>query len=274
MNRPYDGIDTAGTLSPAKCEKLREAGISFVVRYLVPNEGATAWKALTAKEADVIRAAGLAIMLCWETTASRVKGGASAGAEDGKKTRELAEGMGIPVGAVIYFAADYNVPASDYEAVDAYIRAARIALGKYSAGLYGHEKICDHVSGHCTHLWQCVAWSNEFIDAADVIQYEWQGGANAKALAERVGVLVDLDAAVSLDGMWLPATYADGGDVTYTQPQTQTPSTETSDALKWAKSVGIYTDDMKDVTQTAVMLYRYNRIIMPEDNKKYSGLLE
>lgn len=265
----YDGIDTSQKLTAEQAKALKDIGMHFVVRYLVPNEGDTAWKALTQEEADIIRSAGLYLMLCFESSATRVRGGAENGAEDGKIARALAEQMHIPLGTVIYFAADYNVPAKDYPAVDAYIRAARVALGKYSAGLYGHENICEHVSAHCTHLWQCVAWSNMFIDAAKVRQYQWQGGPEAMAIKNQIGVAVDLDAADTLDGMWPPKNvYEDGDGVIYEySAQAKRTQNETAPALKWARECGIITEDMTDCDRIAVIFRRYhNTFIQPEDD--------
>lgn len=255
MNRPHDGIDTAAKITAKTAKILREEGYSFVARYLVPNSGGTAWKALTAAEAKVIRDAGLAVMLCWETTASRVKGGAVYGEEDALTAQKLAETMSIPAGTVIYFAADYNVPDVDMPAVSDYIAAAIDNIGKYEVGLYGHENLVKTMSDiYAIRFWQCVAWSNEFADAAGVIQYEWQGGDNAKALTNKIGVAVDLDAAVSLDGMWKPA-------------EAEQPKYSEADlAHKWCVSMKITDDTMRDVSQTELMLWRYHNIYTPEDN--------
>lgn len=259
MNRPYNGIDTAARITAKAAQILREEGFSFVARYLVPNSGSLAWKALTAAEAKIIRDAGLAIMFCWETTASRVKGGEAAGAEDGARARKLAEEMVVPAGATIYFAADYNVPADDYDAVDGYLAAAMLNSGHYAVGLYGHEKLVDAMKErYDLRYWQCVAWSNQFSDAAGVIQYGWQGCAEAKAVEAKVGFTVDLDAAASLDGMWLPETPKDY---------------EAEDAHKWCIEMGISDDTMRDVSQTELMFYRYHKLTVPDDYKTSSGLL-
>lgn len=258
MNRPYNGIDTAAKITANAAKILREEGFSFVARYLVPNSGNTAWKALTASEVKDIRDARLAVMLCWEATASRVKGGAAAGAEDGRTVRKLGEGMGVPAGTVIYFAADYNVPASDYDAVDAYLDAAMMNCGLYIAGLYGHENVVNAMAKRgYKHFWQCVAWSNEFSDAAEAIQYQWQGSPDALAVKDKIGVAVDLDSAASLNGMWLPEPV----------------NTEAEDAHKWCIDMGISDDTMRDVSQTELMFYRYHKLTAPEDYKTSSGLL-
>lgn len=207
----FEGIDTAVKITAEQARNLRSAGISFAARYLVPETGATAWKALTAREAQDIREAGLALMLCWETTADRCKGGATAGAEDGAKAAALAGEMGVPMGTCIYFAADYDVPESDIPAVEAYYRAARIACSPYNAGIYGGERVVSALSAITAWLWQCVAWSDSFVPYATVRQYQWQGSPDAKALAAKVGFAVDLDSAETLAGMWMP-TKNDGED--------------------------------------------------------------
>ena len=199
----YQGIDTAARITPSAAEKLRENGVSFAVRYLIP---ARYWNAMTAEEAADIRAAGLALMLCWETTAERAKGGAAAGAEDGLKARELAEAMGVPIGTVIYFAVDFDAQPEDMEDIDAYFRAARIGVGKYNAGIYGGRRVVSALVNTTSWLWQCVAWSDSFVPYATVIQYQWQGSPDAKALSEKVGAAVDLDSATTLAGMWMPKT--------------------------------------------------------------------
>lgn len=260
MEMKYLGIDTAAKISASAAQILRQNDILFAVRYLVPESGNTAWKALSAAEAEDIRSAGVAVMLCWETTANRVKGGASAGAADATTAKALAEDMGIPAGTAIFFAADYNVPDNDFSAVYDYLYAASVAAKPYAVGLYGHEKVVHAMAERkvCKYFWQCCAWSNMLDDATQVWQYQWQGGAEALALAEIVGFSVDLDSAASLDGMWMP----------------EKKSTEEEDALRWAREMGIIDDTMRDVTQTAVMLWRYHRIYSNEDEKKYSGLVE
>jgi len=255
----YSGIDTAARISAQSANTLKENGIDFAVRYLVPESGITAWKALTKAEANDIRAAGLALMLCWELTGNRVKGGTEAGAADGLRAWHLADAIGVPAGTVIYFAADYNAPAADFDEIEAYLTAAQRNLEQYRAGLYGHEALVREMAarGVCRHFWQCVAWSNQFDAAATVRQYAWQGAAEAKALAAKVGFAVDLDSCETLSGMWLPPA----------------PPTEAENAHAWALRMGIVDETMRDVGQLELALWRYHRIFSAEDTKNASGLL-
>lgn len=195
----YEGVDTAARLTAEQAKILRSEGVSFVARYLVPEKYG---KALTAQEAAILRENGLAVMLCWETTAKRMLGGAAAGAEDGAAAWNLAQALGVPSGTAIYFAADWDVQESEIPACEAYFRAAQIAVAPYNAGVYGGQRVIAALCCETAWLWQCVAWSGEFLPTAHVIQYQWQHSPDAKALAEKVGAAVDLDSAASLAGMW------------------------------------------------------------------------
>lgn len=267
----YEGIDTAARLTAAQARILRENGISFVGRYLVPE---TLWKALTAKEAADIRAAGLALMLCWELGGEDLRGGAIKGAEHGSRARQIAEAMGVPCGTIIYFAVDYNAQPGDYPAIEQYMLAAQTALGgRYVAGLYGHERIVEFLAqrGSVKRFWQCVAWSNMFSPYATVRQYAWQGDERAKAIQQKIGVAVDLDSTETLAGMWMPqAEYDDGGD-TVIEPQPWY-----AEAMAWAKDNGLINDgrpnDPVTRAELATVLQRYDRLVdekiklrLPED---------
>lgn len=273
----YQGVDTCATITAAQARKLRESGVSFVGRYITPG------KSLDAAEITALRDNGLAIMLCWESTATRMKGGAKAGAEDAERAQWYAQKLGIPAGTVIYFAADYDVPASDFPAIEAYLKTAKYNAGDYGVGLYGPEAVVAEMSrrGSCYYFWQCVAWSNQFLPCADVRQYAWQGDARAKDMAQKTGILaVDLDSAETLAGMWLPPA-APEEDPWY-KPH-----------MEWAEENGLIMDGRPNdyVTRAelateqerafdlgkrmvAEMISEAIKNLQPEDDKKFSGLLE
>ena len=195
----YQGVDTIANITADQARLLAANGVSFVARYLAPG------KTLTAQEVKNLREAGLAIRLCWETTANRIKGGAAAGAADGDAARRAAERLGIPEGTVIFFACDYDAPASDFASIEAYLRTAKYNVEPYGVGLYGPERVVAEMSarGACYYHWQCVAWSNQFLPCADVRQYAWQGDVRAMDMAKKCGIgAVDLDSAETLEGMW------------------------------------------------------------------------
>lgn len=222
----YLGVDTAARITAPQAKKLRENGVSFVGRYITPG------KSLDAAEITALRDAGLAIMLCWETTAERMKGGAKAGAEDAERAAWFAMQLGIPEGTVIFFAADYKVPDSDFPAVEAYLRTAKYNVEPYGVGLYGPERVVAEMSarGTCYYFWQCTAWSNQFLPCADVRQYAGQDDARAKELAAKCGILaVDLDSAETLAGMWLP-------------PVVEQPTHWYDEPMAWAEKRGLIKD--------------------------------
>lgn len=268
----YNGVDTAARISAAQAKKLRENGISFAARYITPG------KSLDAAEIQALRNAGLAIMLCWETSAERMKGGARAGAEDSTRAAHYARQLGIPAGTVIYYAADYDVPAADFAAVEAYLRTAQANSEDYGVGLYGPEAVVAEMSrrGACYYFWQCVAWSNQRLAVSDVWQYAWQGDPRAKEMAKACGIMaVDLDSAETLAGMWMP-------------PVQDEPQPWYAEAMAWAEENGLMMDgrpnDSITRAETATVLMRYDALaekkiieiykrLQPEDPKDKSGLL-
>ena len=152
------GVDTAARLTAEHAAKIKAQGLSFVGRYLIPERYGNA---LTAKEAQALRDAGLAILLCWELTQDRAKRGASIGASDGARARQLAESMGIPNECAIYFAVDYSPAQGEYDAIQAYFLAAKTAVSPYQCGIYGPYAVVEAMKEHIPSLrvWQCVGGS-------------------------------------------------------------------------------------------------------------------
>ena len=210
---PYHGIDTVRRFTAADAKKAVENGVRFVGRYLVP---AAYPKALTSDEIRALRGAGLAILPCWEIGGADMRGGAARGAADGAAARKLAEGLGIPAGTAIYFACDFSPAASEFDTLAAYLRAAARELGAYRCGVYGSFAVVEGMArrGACDAFWQCCAWSGGRVSArAGVYQSQWQGGPEARALAEKLGFAVDLDtcADMAAAGLWLPEDPQAGG---------------------------------------------------------------
>lgn len=275
----YIGIDTAARISAAQAKKLRENGVSFVGRYLVPP-GMN--KDLTADEITGLRNAGLAILLCWEIGAGDIKGGAARGAQDGSKAKALAKGFGVPECTTIFFACDYCPVQGDYPAIEAYMRAAQAACAPYVAGLYGCAKIIDYIAeqGAYAKFWQCVAWSEGKISKhMNVYQYQWGGGPESKAMQAKIGIPVDMNRSEDLKaaGLWMPpyASYDDGeGDTILipSNPQgfTNEPVGATGPAwydvyMDWAEKFGLIKDgrpnDPVTRAELATVLKRYDSII-------------
>ena len=270
----YQGIDTMARITAAQAQAMRENDISFICRYLGP----ASWgKTITRQEAYTLLQAGISILLCYETSADRMRGGAAAGEIDGLNARNYAQDLGLPAGTAIFFACDYNVPDRDLILCESYIRNAQAALGGiYEAGAYGPERLVSFLSerGACEKFWQCVAWSNMFLPAANVRQYQWQGGPEARAMAAKLGFAVDLDAAEDLRGLW--------------HPEEKEESHWYDEAMQWADEAGIMQDgrpnDYVTRAEAATMFMREDeriqkmivetvKAMQPEDDKRYGGLI-
>jgi len=244
----YQGIDTAARVSASSAVALKENGISFVGRYLVPPSMP---KFLSYTEAEQIRSTGLAILLIWESTAERARFGAQAGKDDGTQALIIAQSYKIPYDCAIYFAVDYDAPRSDYAVIEQYLYAAKQAIAPYRIGVYGKSDLINSIKCDC--YMQCVAWSYGAVSAKNnVYQYAWQGDEKAKALANKVGFAVDLDRCDDMKaaGMWLPPEKSNWYD----------------DAMAWAAETGLMNDgrplDYVTRAELATVMQRfYNKYI-------------
>jgi hypothetical protein len=189
------GIDCAVPLTAEKARAIRAAGYEFVARYLVPER--YAWKRLTRAEAEAITAAGMKIVSVFETTANRPVRGAAAGAVDGAEALKEAKAIGQPLGTAIYFAVDYDAQPKDYDAIEAYLRAAAAAITGYRVGVYGSYAVIEEMArrGAAQHFWQTYAWSRgKRSQRANIYQHK-----NGVTLA---GHTVDLNESYGGEGWW------------------------------------------------------------------------
>jgi len=189
------GIDCATPLTSDAAKKIAAEGMKFVCRYLVPER--LAWKRLTRAEAEAITAAGLLIISVFETTASRPAGGAAAGEVDGREAMAEAKAIKQPPGSAIYFAVDYDAQAKDYNAIEAYLRAAAKQIEGYKVGVYGSYAVIEEMArrGVAECFWQTYAWSaGEKSGKDDLHQYK-----NGVAMA---GITVDLNDSFGGEGFW------------------------------------------------------------------------
>lgn len=262
----YLGIDTAARITAQQAKNLAAQGVSFAGRYLVP-EGMG--KDITAEEIAILHGAGLAILLCWELDAAAMKGGAAQGTKDASRASKLAEQFGVPAGTTIFFAADYDVPTYDLSACEQYMLAAQAAMPNYVAGIYGGERVVRYLTsrGSARKAWQCVAWTRDFADEANVRQYQWQGGAESLAMAKATGILaVDMNRCDDLKkaGLWMPLfdqyDDGDGGVILAPSKPAANPDPWYKPHMDWAAENGIMTDgrpnDNITRAETATVLHR------------------
>ncbi|MDR7318934.1 glycoside hydrolase domain-containing protein [Brevibacillus nitrificans] len=189
------GIDCAAPLSAEKAKVIAAAGYKFAVRYLVPER--LAWKRLTRAEAEAITAAGMKVVSVFETTANRPTGGAAAGLEDGVEAYKEAQLIGQPIGSAIYFAVDFDTKATDYTAIEAYLRAAATKIPDYEIGVYAEYDVIEEMAkrGAAKRFWQTYAWSGgKKSSRANIYQHK-----NGQTLA---GHSVDFNESYGGEGWW------------------------------------------------------------------------
>lgn len=174
---------------------IRAAGFRFAGRYLDPGS-----KGLTRAEAAALAAQGVWVICTYETTATWMLGGYSAGQEAGREARSLGKAAGMPDGRPVFFAADFDATPAQLAAVDDCLDGAASVLGRDATGIYGGLAAVQHAmeAGACHWAWQACAWSGGV----------WYGGAQVRQTAingELDGQAIDYDTAVTADyGQWLP----------------------------------------------------------------------
>jgi hypothetical protein len=179
--------------------------VKFACRYLSNDSG----KNLSLAEARELSAAGIWLVVVWETTAQRALAGKSAGVSDAKAAAAQAEACGMPGDRPIYFAVDWDASESQQAAINAYLDGAASVLGRQRVGIYGGfwpvSRAFD--GGHVTWGWQTYAWSGGRWDRrAQLQQYSNDHIIN--------GVGLDYDRAVKDDyGQWRVGVSPEGGDM-------------------------------------------------------------
>lgn len=198
---PTKGIDCAVPLTAEKAKAMYAAGMRFACRYLVPES--MAWKRLTRAEAEAITAAGMKIVSVFQRGQKDAAGGAANGSRDGKAAYQEAKLIGQPEGTAIYFAVDYDAQPKDYDAIEAYLRAAGTAImgnvpaKGYYLGVYGSYAVVEEMSKRIPgiRVWQTYAWSGGKRSAkANIYQY-----LNGQILA---GHTVDFNDGLGNEGWW------------------------------------------------------------------------
>lgn len=203
----YYGIDCAENITDRSAKALVQNGFTFVARYVGPFD----WgKCIKQPEMDLLIENGLAVMLCYEADASSAKGGYYTGLTHGFSAAKYANLLGVPAGTTIYFAIDYDAPASDYPMLLEYFRGVTENIGDYTVGAYGGYRTVEYLynSHACDRFWQCVAWSyGQVSGRINAYQYQWSGASESKQTASAVGLwAVDMDASNDLvgAGMYMP----------------------------------------------------------------------
>lgn len=176
---------------------LKAAGISFVCRYLSTDSS----KNLAASERDALHAAGISIVLVWETTGVEALKGYGQGMADGAAARAQATALGFPKTLPIYYAVDFSQTASEKQTVLDYLHGASDAEGsKARVGVYGGiASVSAALDAGFGFGWQTYAWSNGQWDSRAQIRQTH----NDQMIG---GASVDLDEAMTGSyGQWGPS---------------------------------------------------------------------
>lgn len=208
------GFDYTDRIDPAA---LKAAGCQVVFRYL----SQPGWpKNLTKTEAGELLAAGIAIVLNYETTAAFMLAGYAGGVAAARSARAQASALGAPGVTRIYYSADFDATAAQIPAVMDFVRGAVAVDGAAEVDEYGGLRIVQAAAAVGMRPWQTLAWSGGVWDPRDVARQTGK---------QRVvgGVQVDVNMIMDLSalGAWMPAgsspapsptTTSSGSDVNLT----------------------------------------------------------
>lgn len=231
----------------------------FVVRYFSHD---STGKNLTRSEADAMAAGGIWSVGIWESAAGRANQGHKAGVDDATAAVAQAEACGMPGDRPIYFAVDYDAPAADQPAINAYLDGAHSVLGNNShgrsrVGVYGSYDVVRRAldGGHAGWGWQTYAWSGGQWDSRAVLQqYSNDHVVN--------GVGLDYDRATVDDyGQWMPGK----------SPAVDPGPTSTEDDMPYGQ-IKNGTHRLEDLTTISLARGRYKSFAAIADNG-FQGLL-
>ena len=177
-------------------------GYEFVCRYLSGDPGGG--KDLTASEQSSLEAAGIDIVLNWETSGTDAENGYDAGVSDATAAKAEAESLGQPSDRPIYFSIDFDAESSDAPAINEYFQGVASVLGLARTGVYGGYYIVNELfgAGLVTWAWQTYAWSNGAWDSRAQLRQVQNGVDNDE---------LDADTAVAADyGQYGPGSPVSG----------------------------------------------------------------
>src|SRR4051812_17245924 len=94
-------LDYTARISPSA---LKAADVSLVFRYIAPQK----WKVITSHEYAELKAAGIQVILNWESSADDWKDGSNGGSTDAALAVAQAKALGYPLGSWIVGSADFD----------------------------------------------------------------------------------------------------------------------------------------------------------------------
>ena len=146
--------DCATILTQAKAQELYNNGYRYVGRYLSGTAGGIS-KALTTEEISIIFNAGLRFFPIYQTSANYVSYFTeSQGVSDAQSAYQHATNLGIPEGAIIYFAVDCDPQDGEIDSyIDPYFSNVFSTMvntynNKYKIGIYGTRNVCQKICSY------------------------------------------------------------------------------------------------------------------------------
>jgi len=182
------GVDFSFAKPPAA--RLVELGYTFVVGYISVLP-ATPAKNISKAQCEGYLAAGLAVLLVFEMSATSPNQGAAVGADHGRAAMREAAPRGYPTDVPILVAVDTNTKDTNIDAHEGYVRAFAEACHPYPIGIYGDTDIL----ARCKDLWR-IGWVPN--------AWSWSGSsrANSDAKAKALGAHVLQRTGFHIDGLW------------------------------------------------------------------------
>jgi hypothetical protein len=158
------GLDYAGGLPGAAA--IKKAGYRFVCRYLTPGGPGLPGKLLTPEEYADLQAHGIAAVVNWETSATRMLDGYNAGVADAEAAETRIRAVGHPLDRPVFFSADFDATPAQQAEIDDYLRGVASVLGADRVGIYGSYNVVKRcLDNHTARwAWQTAAWSRGQVE--------------------------------------------------------------------------------------------------------------
>jgi Domain of unknown function (DUF1906) len=136
---------------------IRSAGYIGVIGYISPEPT----KNMTPVYATALQAAGLGVLLVWESTAQQALGGAASGRSDAVQAVMLANALKYPNGSPLFVnIGDFAATEDQIPFIRSYYEAFAAGINPRMAGGYGTGYIINQLAPVCTGIW----WQNAMDD--------------------------------------------------------------------------------------------------------------
>ncbi|PWG59249.1 glycoside hydrolase domain-containing protein [Bifidobacterium catulorum] len=144
QSRTATACDTRFEITPDRIKVLKANGYGCVGRYLIGGD----FKEIRPGELGRLFEAGIRVFPIYQSVGNHAGYfTATQGASDAKSAIEAALKHGVPAGAIIYFAVDYDAMDADVTSnILPYFRSVHNGLTDYRVGIYGPRNVCSRVS--------------------------------------------------------------------------------------------------------------------------------